>query len=272
MMRKLPTVVAVACVFSLAGTLRAADSPTGAQTQPGVIEGAQTDTAASAGQWRFFCNAHDATVKAANADAIWFSAGGNLWRYNIRTRSIDATTSPLTHPNLDGPSLHLALADDGRMIASVRNATYLWVPKSGWARLPQPAGMENSGFPAFDKASTPWFVASGFSDGSMVCPWDNGVWGEWIKVNKQIHGLCPLGDGWLTWTYPDSSAKSTAFTWFDAKFQTRRELANDVPPSSFTGQCYHAGGKVLGLFLATPQGGSRDDQVGGGGPSPAIKE
>ncbi len=210
-------------------------------TRPQIIEGTRTDTARSAGHWRAWFNASDARVVCANADAMWFEKGGNVWRYNTRQQKVDVWTSVLTHPDLNDFMLYGAISTDGRFAVSCRAAIFLWDGKV-WTRLPMPEGNANSHHLAFDSEGQLWA-----NSGYKAFRWDGVQWGSGFKIPKNT-GTWAQGDGWFMWNNFGQGKEWKTFSFFDRRFAVSTEYPAEAERLGMLHGAYQVGGKLMGIF------------------------
>jgi hypothetical protein len=213
-------------------------------TQPDIAEGTRTHTARGGGLWRAWVNTRWARLVCADANALWFTKGGVLWRYNVPARRVDVWTSPLTHPEFSRPYayVHAGLASDGRFAAACPGAILLWDGRE-WSRLPQPNGENEPPRLAFDASGTLHALQR-----EKAFRWEGSRWSLSVEV-RPSGVLWPLGDKWFVWSGGSGTARTQCALW-DAAFERSRRYDASESNLAFNGTLYPTGKGTVGVFRA----------------------
>lgn len=209
-----------------------------------VVEGTLTCTAKPNGLWKAWFNASGATTLCANADALWFYKGGNIWRYNVRTQQVDAYTSPLTQPAQEPAWRTHALSPDGKFAMN----GLLWDGRQ-WVRLPLVGLLSSFEGLAFDAKGELWAL------GRDLHRWEGQQWSLGVK-SPGNRGLWPFGDKWLM---PVRSGFETSYTVLGSAFEPLPEAPTAGEGMRFLNRVYSSANHSYAIFQLpnAPPGGLR---------------
>jgi hypothetical protein len=145
-----------------------------------------------------------ARLAGGDAISLWFCSDAFLWRYDVKTRSIQSWSA------LDGlpmpgswPYSPFAVGRLGSCAVPIRkDGVYRWTRQDGWQVLPFPAEGDGPWDIRFDGkgellATTSWTGKDG-TRGTAVWQWRDGGWREAAHAEHvEARRLCPVEGGWL---------------------------------------------------------------------------